>query len=654
MPLRLPRPVIAAAAAGLAVAWAAAGSVPALASGARPADQVRSQEWWLSALHVTQAWQTTMGSGVTIALLDTGVVPNHPDLTGSVILGPDLTRSGEKLGGQFFGVHGTAMASLIVGHGHGPGNADGVVGVAPGAKLLSVRVVPDGGDPALSNSSITGGLPAAIAQGIELAVASGAQVIDLPLDPGQSVSSLTATPVPVTAPFTTPTPAASAATAAAGGSAAEAAAIKFALSKGVVLVAPAGDNNSTNDAANFPAAYPGVISVGAFNSSFIKAAFSSHQSYVTLTGAGSGMTAAVPAGGYATVSSTSAASAVVTGIAALIKSQYPELTPAQVAQALTRGTVFHNPGGAADGSGAGTADAARALSAAAVIAAPGLPRAGTGAAAVQLPSPPPVPVVTDTLTVKLKRDGTISGILLAVLLLPSLAYALITRRRSRGKARVLPETATVTRTQYAYNPASDSELMSEYFAPLQGEHGSRGAAPETGGRRAAVPAAGRPEGGPGYVRGGDGQDRTAVPGSGVAPVLPRPKVPFARVTVARPPRVSGSPPWDPAPRPDGEVPWAGRNVPSAPGRRVPAQPLPAPAPGSSHGPRVVEPEWVAESADESDAGTDAPSRPIYVWNPGTTDTFPPASGDDPAAAGPDYELPVNEGYPANGRDGDSR
>jgi subtilisin family serine protease len=367
--LRFPRPVILTAAIGLALAWTAVGSVPALA------DQVRQQQWWLGTLHVTQAQRISTGSGVTIALLDTGVDSAQPDLTGSVITGPDFTKSGEKPGQPFFGVHGTAMASLIVGHGHGADGADGVLGVAPAARLLSVRVALDDGDPLATEPGVTSGLPAAIAAGIRYAVSSGAQVIDLPLDPGQSPSALVAAPPPVPAPGTPPTAVQAAEQAAAGGSAAEQAAVNFALGKGVVLVAPAGDNGAGTDAVNFPASYPGVISVGAFDSSVTKAPFTSHQPYVTLTAAGSGMTAATPAG-YATVSTTAAASAVVTGIAALIKSQYPELTPAQVSRALTSSTVFRPPGGLTDGSGHGTADAAAALKAAAVIAKPAPARAG--------------------------------------------------------------------------------------------------------------------------------------------------------------------------------------------------------------------------------------------------------------------------------------
>jgi len=223
--LRFPRPIRAIAVIGVTVAWAALGSVPALA------DQVRNQEYWLKTLHVTQAQKTTLGSGVTVALLDTGVIPAQPDLTGSVLPGRDFTKSGEKPGGPFYGNHGTAMASLIVGHGHGKGRAAGMLGVAPGARLLSVRVGVDGGDPLLSESAFTAGLPAAIAAGIRYAVNNGAQVIDLPLDPGQSQNNLVATPFVAPAPNATPSPSFVAAQSAAGGSAAERSAVKYALSK---------------------------------------------------------------------------------------------------------------------------------------------------------------------------------------------------------------------------------------------------------------------------------------------------------------------------------------------------------------------------------------------------------------------------------------
>ncbi len=612
VPLRFPRPVMATAAIGLAVAWTALGSVPALA------DQVRDQEWWLARLHVTQAWQSTKGSGVTVALLDTGVDPAQPDLSGSVITGKDFTGSGEHQGSQFFGIHGTAMASLIVGHGHGPGSTAGIMGVAPDARLLSVRVTLDGRDPLLSSSGISSGLPNAIADGIRYAVSNGAQVIDLPLDPGQTPADLVApappSPRPTPSPTTTPPP---------DGTATEQSAVAFALSQGVVLVAPGGDNGAGTDAANFPADYPGVISVGAFNSSFIKAPYSSHQPYVTLTAAGDGMMAAVPPNSYATVSSTSAASAVVTGIVALIESRFPELTPAQVTAALTRSTVIRPAGGMADGSGHGTVDAARALAEAAAIAAPGPHRAGAGAISRHLPSAPSVsPLAGESLRPKLERDALLSLAVLAALLLPVIVYGLLQRRRTRARALARAGLEQASRASFAHNGAGTADMMREYFATLPGQ--SRG----SGGSRAAAGSAG---GSPGRTAPGGDADPHSFADSGHAPAdgaagrtggqLPRsPLAPVTRASTPRPPKVSGAPPWEAAPKPDGELPWASAPAPTALRHGAHAAP-PTSSIWAAATPGAHEPDGHGDQAE--DDGADAVSRPIYVWNPSaTTETFP--------------------------------
>jgi Subtilase family len=652
--LRFPRPVILATAIGLAGAWTAFSVVPAAAEHARQADQVRQNEWWLSALHVTQAQQATQGAGVTIALLDTGVDPQQADLAGSVIPGKDFTNSGEKLGSQFYGIHGTAMASLIVGHGHGPGSADGVLGVAPAAKLLSVRVALDAGDPLLEDSSAAANLPGAIAAGIMYAVGSGAQVIDLPLDPGQSVNNLVATPTPAPAANAPVTPLEAAQQAAAGGSAAEKSAVAYALSKGVVLVAPGGDNGAGTDDPNFPASYPGVISVGAFNSSFTKAAFSSHQSYVSLTAAGSGMTAATPTG-YTTVSSTSAASAIVTGMAALIKSEYPELTPAQISQALTTSTVFRPPNGISDGSGHGTADAARALAAAKSIAGHGLTRADAGAVSRAQPGAPSVPFISQALAPKIKRDGLISGAVLLVLLVPIVLYAVLRRRRRKGKEAGRLEHEPVTRAPYGAqgsdSPADQSQ-MAQYFAavPPQAENVSGpqqpvAAAPAAAGAQARTRGNGR-----GYGAFGD-NGQQAPPEEGARRFLRSPLAPSRRAAV-RPAKVSGTPPWEPAPKPDTELPWAASPPPALPRRAPVPLPAPAAAPAESLWARAAASPAPATENGKADgtvgavgavgaAGAAEPGiRPIYVWNPGanteTFDTFPsvPSRGPAPEPAEP--------------------
>jgi serine protease len=432
---------------GLASASIMLGGMPALA------DSVRQHEWWLGQLGVTSAWQTTRGSGVTVAVLGDGTEPSNPDLAGSVITGPDFTRSGRTARGPYFGLRDTAIASLIAGHGHGTDASEGIIGVAPAAKILSVRVTLSAGDPLLTSTAVTARLPGAIAAGIRYAVRKGARVIDLPIDPGQPGASGTG-----------------GASAAAGGSAAERAAVSYALRKGVVLVAPAGDNGAGRDAVSYPAAYPGVISAGAFDRTLMKAAYSSHQSYVTLTAPGEGVIAATAAGSYATMNSTSTAGAIVAGIAALIRSRFPVLSPAQVNRALIHSTLFRRPGGTQDGSGYGTANAGRAMARAKLIAAPLARRAAASPPATpRAPTPPQVPSAASSLVSKVLKAVVISAGVLILLLLPITAYAAAGRRRTRRAVQARWERDQPAETGYAHAgaaPAPDhADPMLEYFAP---------------------------------------------------------------------------------------------------------------------------------------------------------------------------------------------
>ena len=338
-------PVASGLAAVIAVSWLVGRSVPALAAAGYgvAGTGIQAQEWWLAGLHVTQAWQTTEGAGITVAVLGTGVAAGHPDLAGSVSTGPDFTGSGRTAGGPFWGIDGTEVAGVIAGHGHGTGGEAGLLGIAPAAKILSIRVSLEYNDPLNSDPAIARRLPAAIAEGITYAVDHGARVIDLPLDPG--TAGLTGQGDP----------------AAAGGSQAEQAAVAYALRKNVVLVAPAGDDAQGPGLVNYPAAYPGVIAVGAVARDGQLAPFSSRHSYVSLTAPGVDLMAATPPDDYARISSTSTSSGIVAGVAALILSRYPHLTVAQVTQALTGGTTGTADRAGAPGAGHGTVDAARAV-----------------------------------------------------------------------------------------------------------------------------------------------------------------------------------------------------------------------------------------------------------------------------------------------------
>ena len=322
-------------------------------------------------MHVTSAWSSSRGSGVSVALLSTGVLTSHPDLTDSVTTGPDYTGSGETSASNTWGIEGTSAASIIAGHGDNIGDAAGIIGVAPAAKILSVRVAFDAADGLNESATAVGRLPDAIAQGIRYAVAQGAKVIDLPLDPSTLASDGAAT---------------GGLSAAAGGSAAERSAVSYAVSKGVVLVAPAGDNGDDGNTSTFPASYPDVIAAGAVDQHGALAIFSTREPYVALTAPGSGVTAASRPSGYRNMSTTDAASAMVAGIAALIRSRYPGLTSSQVRQALITGSARSAAAGNQAGAGAGTVDALKAMQAAAAIASPPPPTARPSAPATPKPA----------------------------------------------------------------------------------------------------------------------------------------------------------------------------------------------------------------------------------------------------------------------------
>jgi subtilisin family serine protease len=365
----------AAAALAFAAAAAAGSALPASASG--PTSAVRAAnpaQWWLTALDVPAAWRAAPGAGkgVTVAVLSTGVDGGHPDLTGAVTTGPDLAKTGRGPRQAFWADEGTAVASLIAGHGHGPGGTEGITGIAPGARILSVQVTLEYNDPLDSDAAITDRLPAAIAAGIRYAVARGATVIALPLDPA-AMGAAAAT--------------------AADGSPAERAAVAYAVSRDVVLVAPAGDNGGTGSAVNYPAGYPGVIVVGATAQNGELAPFTNTGSYVALTAPGAaglptapdadtpagapvGLKVAAPGGGYQTLASTDMSAALTAGVVTLIRGRYPWLTAAEVASSIENGATAHRAGpeatrsaSSAAGWGHGALSAGNALARAYAIAA---------------------------------------------------------------------------------------------------------------------------------------------------------------------------------------------------------------------------------------------------------------------------------------------
>ena len=168
------------AAAGLA-AMAALPATPALGAAAAPADGVRTnQQWVLNMLDAEAAWSVTRGAGVTVAVIDSGVNPYVSDLSGSVTTGPDYTGVSTSPSSDEWGVHGTWMASLIAGHGHA-GGSSGIIGMAPAARILSIRAIPDRADPHYGKYEHEREtvIQQSLADGIKYAVTHGAKVISM-------------------------------------------------------------------------------------------------------------------------------------------------------------------------------------------------------------------------------------------------------------------------------------------------------------------------------------------------------------------------------------------------------------------------------------------------------------------------------------------
>jgi subtilisin family serine protease len=332
------RPGIALLAAAGLVSLAALPAAPAPGAAAAPADAIQAkQQWVLAMLHAEAAWSVTRGAGVTVAVIDSGVNPYVSDLTGSVTTGPNFTGVTTSPSNKDWGVHGTWMASLIAGHGH-DGGLSGVTGTAPAARILSIRVIPDRADPHYGKyereqESI---IQQSLADGIKYAVAHGAQVISMSI--GYSAPSVTVRKE-----------------------------LQDAYDHGVVVIASAGNSGGPSSGRvgkapeSFPADYPGVISVSAVKASGEVAGFSSDNLSVKVAAPGVSVPAQGRDGQYWLVSGTSPACALVAGVAALIKSEYPRLAPDRVASALTSTTTDRPAGGYDSQVGFGIVDAAAAL-----------------------------------------------------------------------------------------------------------------------------------------------------------------------------------------------------------------------------------------------------------------------------------------------------
>ncbi|WP_019634686.1 S8 family serine peptidase [Actinomadura atramentaria] len=316
------------------------------------ADDIRArQSGFLRVIEAEKAWRTTRGAGVTVAVVDSGVDANQADLRGSVTTGPNMIK---KIDGSATPkrLHGTGMASIIAGHGHGAGNASGVIGLAPQAKILAVRSIAEPEDTGYPRYKTSEDARESVADGIRYAADHGADVINLSLgnydpDPGDR------------------------------------SAIAYAVQKNVVVVSAVGNDGTKQSKLDengfapysYPASFFGVIGVTATTPGGAHAPFANKNYSAVVAAPGVGLAVAGPGSSYYISDGTSDASAVVSGIAALIRARHRGLAPAVVAQAILTSA---QGGGYSPELGNGQVGAARALAAADRLAGAG---AQTGLAA---------------------------------------------------------------------------------------------------------------------------------------------------------------------------------------------------------------------------------------------------------------------------------
>jgi len=257
-----------------------------------PADPIRAAEYWLDGAGIREAWQTTRGEGVTIAVIDTGI-GKVPQVFGEAVVGgTDVSGAGTPDGrtplGAVDGNHGSWVASLAAGRGKPDGT--GMIGVAPEADLLSVSV----GFGAAAAVPFT----EQVAKGIRWAVDHGADIINLSfttntLDWDESWDD----------------------------------AFLYAFEHDVVVVVAAGNRGSGTNIIGAPATIPGVLTVGGVDQTGTASIEASTQGItIGISAPSEGLLGVSADGEVVSWSGTSGAAPIVAGVAALIRSAHPDIS----------------------------------------------------------------------------------------------------------------------------------------------------------------------------------------------------------------------------------------------------------------------------------------------------------------------------------------
>jgi flagellar hook assembly protein FlgD len=254
-----------------------------------PGDAGYSKQWYLKKIQMPKAWDTTKGaSNITVAVIDAGVQTDHPELKGKIVSPFDVTRSSSSVSPDNHGTHVAGVIAATI-------NKTGISGIAPNIKIMPVDVFSGDGANVYD-----------VAEGIIYAVDHKADILNLSLG-----SYYYSYPL--------------------------AYAVSYAQSKGVLVVAAAGNDDTSE--YTYPAALPAVLGVSATDSLDRITQFSNYGNHIDFAAPGLNIYSTISGSKYANMDGTSMASPIISGVSALILSKNPFLSPSQVENILIKSSV---------------------------------------------------------------------------------------------------------------------------------------------------------------------------------------------------------------------------------------------------------------------------------------------------------------------------
>jgi thermitase len=282
-------------------------------------DPLSTFQWALGKINAYGAWDVTTGSNIVVAVLDSGVNPDHPDLRGRVLPGYDFISNDSDARDEDF--HGTNVAGIIAAAGD---NGEGVAGMCWQCQILPLRVI-----------GSRGGSDENVVDGIEWALDNGARIINMSLGgPGNSRILREA--------------------------------VQEAARRNVLVVAAAGNEAEEGNPVEYPAAYDEVLAVGATDEADQRAYFSQIQPYVDISAPGWNIPSTaheLDLDAYGAYAGTSFSAPYVSGLAALLLSINPSLDANALREILVTNVVDLGQPGLDWEYGFGRIDAARAVNA---------------------------------------------------------------------------------------------------------------------------------------------------------------------------------------------------------------------------------------------------------------------------------------------------